>query len=377
MNSSNVKLYGVLIAVVLVAAFALAGIVLLQPPAEEPDVPLVVVIGRTGTTENVTLTEMESMTTIAGNSSYQNSYGNIRGYGSYTGVKISDLVDLVGGMSENDTLQVTASDDYMITFEFGKVYPNSSILAIQGDMILAYEYNSTTVPDYEDGFRIAFMPDDGYYSNEDANATTEPDPSAAGPQWVSKVVKIQVLAPETTVMTLNFEDTTIEFKLSEIKALTPISGEGGYRKSTGTINGPYEITGVAFSTLLGLLPTLPDNYTLTAIARDDWTTEYTKAMVEGRLSGYTPTGDPIDLINSTMVLAYEIDGSPIPDEDGPLRITFINEDGNLTDGPLWAKKIFNITLTEIPTTPSLVENLTVGVDINYDICIIMAQVKLI
>ena len=48
-----------------------------------------------------------------------------------------------------------------------------------------------------------------------------------------------------------------------------------------------------------------------------------------------------------MILAYEFDGSPVDADDGPLRMAFINEDGNLTDGSLWAKLVVNLTITEI------------------------------
>jgi hypothetical protein len=293
---------------------------------------------------------------VTRNGSYQNSYGNIRGYGLYTGVKVSDLLDLVGGMTEADTVKITASDDYSQTFEMSKVYPNQSIWDIQGDMILAYEYNNTLVPEYEQGFRLAFLPEDEYYSNADANATTDPNPSAAGPQWVSNVAKIEVIQPpppEPEILNLNYDGTSLSFTMSELMALPSINGDGGYRRSTGTISGPFNVTGVAFSTLLGLLPALPANYTLTAVAGDDWVSEYSKAMVEGNLSGYTSTGDPLSSIQSTMVLAYEIDESPIPAGDGPLRIAFINEDGNLTDGSLWAKYVVNITIVETPLTAIL------------------------
>jgi len=356
MSSNNTKLYGILLIVILVAGGALAAVYLFQPQPEETDIPAVLVVGRDATSVNVSLTDMLSMTTVTKNGSYQNTYGNIRGFGLYTGVKVSDLLDLVGGSEENDTVRVTASDGYNMTFDRSKIYPNASFVEIQGDMVLAFEFNGTTVPDYEDGFRIAFLPDDEYYSNADANATTEPDPSAAGPQWISNVVKIEVIPPpppEPTALVLDYEDTTLSFTLSELMAMTPTSGEGGYRRSSGTIVANLSVTGVAFTTLLSYLPSLPADYNLTAIASDDWITEYTKAMVEGSLSGYDPDGNPVESIQSTMVLAYEIEGSPIPSEDGPLRIAFLNEDGNLTDGSLWAKCVVNITVEALPIAAGL------------------------
>ena len=366
MDSTKAKLLTVLLVAILVAGGALAALVMFQPSNNSSD-SFVEVVG-TETSQNVTLSEMLLMTSITGNSSYQNSYGNVRGEGIYTGVNISDLVDLVGGMTEDDVLRVTAVDGYSVTFDRAKVYPNTTIFDIQGNMILAYEFNGSTVPDYEEGFRLAFIPEDGYYSNADANDTTDPNPNGAGPQWVSNVAKIEVVEPpppEPEILTLNYEETSLSFTMSELMDLPSINGEGGYKRSTGTISGPFNITGVAFSTLLNLLPTLPANYTLTAMAGDDWESEYSKATIDGNLSGYTPTGDPLDSIQSTMVLAYELDGSPIPAGDGPLRITFINEDGNLTDGSLWAKYIVNLTITEVPVLATLLQEYSIfgGIDL--------------
>lgn len=372
MNSGQTKLLAVLLVAVLLSGGALVALVMFQPTTNPPPTdPYVTVVG-TGTSLNVTLSDMLLMESVIGNSSYQNTYGNVRGQGIYTGVNISDLVDLVGGMADDDILKVTAGDGYSQTFERAKVYPNSTTFEIQGYMILAYEYNGSIVPDYEEGFRLAFIPEDGYYTNADANDTTDPNPSGAGPQWVSNVSKIEVIAPpppEAEILVLNYDGTTLSFTMSELKELPSINGEGGYRRSTGTINGPFNITGVAFSTLLALLPPLPANFTLTAVAGDDWVSEYSKSVVEGNLSGYTPTGDPLDSIQSTMVLAYEIDGSPIPAGDGPLRITFINEDGNLTDGSLWAKYIVNLTITEVPISALLLEEYSIlrGNDVVHSI----------
>ena len=49
-----------------------------------------------------------------------------------------------------------------------------------------------------------------------------------------------------------------------------------------------------------------------------------------------------------MLIAYEEDVGPIANEDGPLRIVFINEDGNLTDGFRWVRQVVNLTITEEP-----------------------------
>ncbi|OLS30668.1 MAG: hypothetical protein ThorAB25_08440 [Candidatus Thorarchaeota archaeon AB_25] len=347
MSSAQRRLYAILAVTIIVAVGIGAAIVMVPNAPNLEVVPEVLLTGTDGTSVNVTLEDMTAMSTITRNGSYQNSYGNVRGVGIYVGILISDLVELAGGMLEDDSVMVIASDGYNQSFEYSKVYPNASIWGIQGDMILAYEFNGTTVPEFEKGFQLMFLPEDGYYSNADANATTDPDPYAAGPQLVSNVAEIRVI-PEPIALVVDVAGEIEEYTLTDIMEMTSISGEGGYRRSTGTINGPYSFTGVSLFALISGIATLPSNYTLSAVASDGWSSEYTKSVVEGTVNGYTPAGDPLDEIQCTMVLAYEMDGSPVGEEDGPLRIVFLNEDGNLTDSYRWVRQVVNLTITEVP-----------------------------
>ena len=347
MDSGQTRLISILVITVIVAGGAMVALQYIQPSGDTTAEYVVEVIGTSGNAQNVTLSEMMMMDSVTRNSSYQNTYGNVRGVGVYTGVNVSDLLDLVGGVDEGDQVRIVASDGYSQTFERSKVYPNSSIWNYQGYMILAYEYQGLTVPEYEDGLRLAFLPDDGYYSNADANASTEPDPAAAGPQWISNVVKIQVL--ETLI------DETFNISESFLRTLSSTTGEGGYKKKSGDIVGPFNFTGVAFTTLLPELITLPEDYVLIARSGDGFTIEYEKSVIEGTMNGYTPSGDPLDEIHSTMVLAYEENGTPIAD-GGPLKIVFLNEDGNLTDGFRWAKAVVSIRILELSSTALILSN---------------------
>ncbi|MGD9396915.1 MAG: hypothetical protein PVJ05_10845 [Candidatus Thorarchaeota archaeon] len=352
MSVGQTRLYAVLAIVVLIAAGVGVYLVVMQNTPPQEETPEITVTGTDGTAVNVTLTEMTAMTTITREGSYQNTYGNVRGIGTYTGVLISDLVELVGGLLEHDSVRIIASDGYSQTFDYSKVYPNPTDWDIQGDMVLAYGLNQTIVPDYEKGFQLIFLPEDGYYSNADANATSDPNPRAAGPQCVSNVAEIKILPG----LVVDVAGTVESFKLRELADMTSISGEGGYRKSSGSISGPYNFTGVSVFDLISGIATLPSNYTLTATAIDGWSSEYTKTVVEGTVNGYTPTGDPLEEIQSTMLIAYEEDGNPIADEDGPLRIVFINEDGNLTDGYRWVRQVVSFTITEVPLSSLAQEN---------------------
>ena len=270
MSAQQRKLTGILIvAVLIIVGYGAARVMVPNVPNLE-SVPGVLLTGATDTSVNISHTEMTEMSTITRDGSYQNSFGNVRGVGTYSGVLISDLVELVGGMQEDDTVKVIAGDGYSQTFEYSKVYPNASIWSIQGDMILAYEFNETTVPEFEKGFQLMFLPEDGYYSNEDANATTDPDPYAAGPQLVSNVTEIRVLREpvEPAALVVDVDGTIEEYTLSEVMGMPSITGEGAYRRSSGTISGPYAVTGVGVFSLIQQVASLPANYTLTAYSSD-------------------------------------------------------------------------------------------------------------
>jgi hypothetical protein len=350
MSTSQTKMFGVLALVIIVAGGSIAALLVLQPQTSDAN-PSLEVVGL-GMSLNFTLSDLQAETPVIRNGSYQNSFGNVRGGGEYQGVLVSDLIDAAGGMGINDTITVKASDGYSMTFEYSKVYPNQSIWEVQGDMVIAYGYNGSLVPDYEDGFRLMFLPEDGYYSNADANATTNPNPLAAGPQCVSDVVLIKVnqyTGPEPNLFTLQYENTTMRFTMSELQALGSVSGQGGYVRTSGTIDGPDSYTGVPFTAILNQIPSLPDDYFIIVRAGDGWETDYTETIVEGTVNGFNPSGDPIGNITCTMILAYEKNGAPISVGDGgPLRVAFLNADGNLTNGFNWVKDVVKITVIDGP-----------------------------
>jgi len=347
MDSNQTKLLSIAVIAVIVAGGAMAALVVFQPTENTTPDYFIEVVGTGGSIQNVSLSDMMLMDSLTRNSSYQNTYGNVRGVGVYTGVKVSDMVDLVGGVEEGFLVRVIAKDGYSQTFERSKVYPNATVWNIQGDMILAYEYEGHLVPEYEEGVRLAFLPEDGYYSNADANATTDPNPAAAGPQWVSNVVRIEILE--------DLYNSTFSLSETLLRSLDPITGEGGYKKKSGDIIGPFNFTGVAISTLLEEYVTLPENYILIARSSDGYSSEYTKSIVEGTVNGYDSTGSPLNAINSTMIIAYEQDGSSITD-GGPLRLVFLNEDGNLTDGFRWVSDVVSITILEQSSITMILSN---------------------
>ncbi|MGY5881374.1 MAG: metallophosphoesterase [Candidatus Thorarchaeota archaeon] len=163
---------------------------------DTPSLPRDVVAVR-GSVEDVTLSldDLLLMDVVTGYSSFQNQYDNWRGHGTYTGIAVSELIEIVGGMTINDTLVVRSFDGYAQEFSYSNVYPNTTWAEIQGPMVLAYAYNDTSILDWADGMRLVMIPPDGGYSNSDAIQTSESgDAISAGARWVRFVSVIEVIS---------------------------------------------------------------------------------------------------------------------------------------------------------------------------------------
>ncbi|TXT56804.1 MAG: 3',5'-cyclic adenosine monophosphate phosphodiesterase CpdA (modular protein) [Candidatus Thorarchaeota archaeon] len=166
---------------------------------EAPSFPNDILVVR-GLDEDVTLNidDLFQLPQMTSYSTFQNQFGNWRGYGEYVGVKFSTLLDLVGGITPDMQIRVTAHDGFQQYFSYSNVFPNESWYSLQGDMVLAYQYNGTKVPDWSDGFRVVMMPDDEAYSNTDCALTSSPGMGyhiypSAGARWVRFVSFVEVL----------------------------------------------------------------------------------------------------------------------------------------------------------------------------------------
>ncbi|MEM2899188.1 MAG: hypothetical protein QXT63_00195, partial [Thermoplasmata archaeon] len=145
----------------------------------------------------LTYSDLFSLVNIEGNSSYENQFGNVIGKGNYKGVEFSVLLSYVGGMEEGEILNVYSSDGYVQSFCYWNIYPNETWLGWQGKMILAIEYNGERIPAWEDGPRVAMLPDDCLYSNEDCKNTSCQGQGyyqypSAGARWSKYVCMLEV-----------------------------------------------------------------------------------------------------------------------------------------------------------------------------------------
>jgi len=147
------------------------------------------------------------------------------------------------------------------------------------------------------------------------------------------------------ILTVRYGDEIRNYTLDDLKSMPSISGYGGYVKKNNITVGPDLYKGVSFEYILQEF-SLPENYSVTVIASDGYEKNYSIDMIKGKVDIYNESGNYVGMGNLTMILAYEKDGSALGEDEGPLRIAFVSEDGYLTPSNLWVRNIVSIEINE-------------------------------
>jgi len=140
--------------------------------------------------------------------------------------------------------------------------------------------------------------------------------------------------------------------MDELKALPATESWGGSKSSTGRITVPSLYKGVALADLCALVGGLDPSTGVSVVADDGYamTISY-EQLTNGDFIAYDPaTGDEIDPGEPlTAVVAYEIEGEPLPEKsDGTLRLVILGSDNRqVTDGHWWVKWVNSIEIKSL------------------------------
>lgn len=143
--------------------------------------------------------QLQEMAVFEAEGTFENIHGNFRGGGVYRGVPVRDLLEETGGMRPGDRLVVRSWDGYQQEFPYENVYPETAGWEVwQGEMVLAIEYDGIPVPDWDEGYRIVFLPEDGVFDNEDYRRTSLEGEGwyeypSAGSRWIKTVESLEVV----------------------------------------------------------------------------------------------------------------------------------------------------------------------------------------
>jgi len=249
---------------------------------------------------------------------------------------MGDVDDTVthGTGAFNDTL---AADGYDVEIIAGDGYSkilDSTYLAENNSYIVACHLNGTPLPELTD-------------DDKPLAPLKLVGPYLSGGQKVGNIARIELdvaIAPPQADLTLIGSETKV-YSLNEVKAMPAYTASGGFKKSTGAIVGPYTYTGVNLTYLTDLVGGITSSNSVKITASDGYSMTYTYDQVMGDITIYSSTSEEETDEPLTMVLAYEENGSLIPDEyGGPLRIAFIRSDTPITDGHFWIKYVNKIEI---------------------------------
>jgi hypothetical protein len=137
-------------------------------------------------------TDIGNLPSYSGYGGLKNQIGTIKNYGNYTGISLIVLCNLVGGIQNNDTLRITAWDNYTMNFSYDQVngnfttFDNVTGSEVQHNQsltpIIAYYFNGQNVPSADGPLRLAIV------GPEQGLVTTSA-------YWVKLAAKIEVLSP--------------------------------------------------------------------------------------------------------------------------------------------------------------------------------------
>ncbi|MBP7109953.1 MAG: hypothetical protein KBB09_00070 [Firmicutes bacterium] len=295
----NPALLGATIALVLVLAL---------PAVTHAAGAVIKLTDRLGTSQSVDLLSLPQLDYKA---SYKRSTGAIVGPFSYRGPSLLSVLALMGGMNENDAVQLISEDGYRMSLTYGQVHGEVTV----------YDGKGEAMEDFERPILILAVSSDSPAFEQEGVRAVFAGPKAPltdGHTWVKWIVEVKVI-PMVKEWELELEGVVkakMDRSTFESLATCPLSPHPG--ADWGATDGTY--AGVPLWTLVSVVDNVePENSHYTydrALAASGYTVRVTSK------DGTYVDFDSKDLIfESGVFVAFTKDGKLIGEEDGPLVLT--------------------------------------------------------
>jgi len=323
-------------------------------PESPADETIVLTITKDTQTSTYTMTALEALTPITGWAGQMSSTGTISGPYQYKGVALSELLQAVGGVTEENAVRVSAKDGYAMTLSYKQITEGNFTIIDSSTgkevsasntpvVFLAYEEDGKPIDENIGPLRLGIMTAD--------NQVTE------GHWWVKWAQKIEVISVEKP-WTLKLEGVINE-------NMDPATFESGSAigchgvKWTDDQNRVWE--GIPLWYLVGRVDdtdthkgdafndaAADEGYEIQLIAIDGYTLKLTSAEVKR---------------NDALIVAYKRDGDSLPDNQWPLRLVGATlEKAQMIGQIATIKLVFSVeeTTTTTTNTESFVLTVTNG-----------------
>jgi hypothetical protein len=324
------KILAIAVIVIIVVAAVASWQLLLQGGKSIPPLTLTVV-GADGTEKVLNEKDLAELTSVTSDGGYKTSGGIIATVGSFTGVSVLELCDLVGGITSADTLTVTAADGYSMVFTYSQVngedfttydpVTGSEKTATQPlTLIIYYFYNDTASPSDVGPLRMAVVGSEGLLTE--------------GHFWVKQVVKIEVTSDVRDWSVL--VSATADLHMDRQSFTADLNHFGiNYTDSSGNVwTGTALWRWVSWSNYNGGVTndSLDAGYSVKLISGDGYSAEIDDSRVKD---------------NDNIIVAALLNGEVLPDPYWPLTLV-----GSDVSSQEKVKNIVEIQIVLSSTSPS-------------------------
>jgi DMSO/TMAO reductase YedYZ molybdopterin-dependent catalytic subunit len=284
-----------------------------QQPTEATTTGVTIEIVTASETRTFTLEELQQLPVSEGFAGIKSSTGRITPPTLYTGVALSDLVALVGGLDETMGINVIADDGYSITYSYNQIMQGEFITydPATGNelasppaltLILAYARDGQPLPADSDGvLRLAII-------SPENNQVTDGHWSV---KWVSRI-DVRSFGENWSLHMEGAIPADID------RATYESCGAPGCHGATWTDDSAQVWTGIPLWLLVGWVddeiqhegPAFNEalaaaGYTIDVIASDGYTVQFDAARVAR---------------NDNIIVAYQVNGNPLAEDNYPLRL---------------------------------------------------------
>ena len=312
-----------LVLIVIVAAIVTIWLVypLLQKRALQP--MNLALVALNGTTVALNELDISRLQTFESKGGFKTSAGSLRGIGTYTGVRLIDLCNLVGGINDTCSLRVTASDGYSMVCAYDQVMGHNLVTfdPATGDEANHTQPLTTVLAYYKDGLdlnsedggplRLGILGPEGLLTE--------------GHWWIKYVVKIEIRPA--------IEEWTLLLKGVLVENMTRATFESGVNEQCHGLNWTDSNnnvwTGIPLWLLVGRVDDSDVHETNGSVRafNDTLALEgYTVKVISGQINPSTEQGYSCEfsstrvMRNSTIIVASGLNGAPLPEPYWPLRL---------------------------------------------------------
>jgi len=336
-------LAAVAITIVAVAAVAVAAVYMLSQPSNSPSTlpsMSLTLIGSNGQQKVLTEQDIAALEAYSAQGGLKTSSGVISGVGTYTGVLVTDLLNLVGGMTSDQTLTVTASDGYTMDFTYDQVVNGQDFPTYDPEtgseaastqpmkLVLTYYLNGAALSSDEGPLRLSVLGSEGLITNGhfwvkmvtqlEINSPTSPSPSPSpSPTHTATPTPAPSSSPTPTPTPTPVVTWNILFSGGTSVNMTDLDFEDQASQNPATWTHDESDTTWAGTPLYQLVNWYVDNgyisagvlslgYNVSVIGSDD----YTIVLEDSRVQA-----------NNNIIIANNANGTTLSDKYYPLTLT--------------------------------------------------------